>query len=109
MAAARVRSPWVMVVFPWRRCAEVPRDRDIATATYHSEPEGIPQGPARANTRRGGGLSEGVTGIRDSNVVSYIDSGPLGDAGRGLLTDGSQAPRPPRRAETTMRQSGLRM
>ena len=53
LAAGRVKSPWVMVVFPCRRCAEVPRDRNIAPATYHSESEGIPQGPARANPAAG--------------------------------------------------------
>ena len=53
LAAARVKAPWVMVVFPCRRCAEVPRDRNIAPATYHSESEGIPQGPAPVNPAAG--------------------------------------------------------
>jgi len=46
LAAARVRSPWVMVVFPGRRCAEVPRDRGIAAVSDRGEAERIRQGRA---------------------------------------------------------------
>ena len=51
LAAARVRSPWVMVLFPCRRCVELPRGRGIAAATHRSETEAIRQGRARADGR----------------------------------------------------------
>jgi hypothetical protein len=51
LPAARVRSPWVMVIFPCRRCAELPRDRGIAAIIHRSGPEAIRQGRARPARR----------------------------------------------------------
>jgi hypothetical protein len=46
-SASRVNSPWVMVIFPSRRCAERAEDRRIVAAIHRTGPEAIRQGRAR--------------------------------------------------------------
>jgi len=90
-AAVRANSPWPMMIFPCRRCAEPSRDLSIPATSHRNEPAAIRQGRARADGRvvsrpRSGGPEADRPALRDARGVQAPLALTAPWAVRGLAT-----------------------